>query len=578
MGSRALADSYLLPALDKREDEGSGVNWKCVTKLINFVNASKCITPDLHYSLKSRLKCREIQRILNTLTVYHTIGLNGVDEVRSQLAEKKSLHVFEKVFLSNKDVIVRRAILQLLVDWSFLFGDEALGIKTTSILRELVMKYNLTIRPSALAAEVYEEHGSNLPRSTFIKGFEFENRDDQINTSKEKSSKKVAMTCAANLSSGSLKLKSVRNIFARCSARSIKSLDSPSVRSLPSRDFSEDTIRVDDMLTTAPRDCKNLQDLLQDIQVLMKRGYFDDVQSKMAVAEQLRNKCATINNTLQETITIKMKKVTAERRNSMDKEIVEPALLKKLLLTGEALNSVLAEFEQIHKTYVKQLDRMMTMTKQNTNPLFCNDGDSERSLKSPAADSAKEASKWVDFASSRNLHVQLGPPPSISVDSETPLNSDLVRTSSSSLPCSSRQSPFSRPNSSMGNRAAQTKMPILSTPAAGERGPPPLPTQSPFADASALLQATRVKPIVQRSATEVLRSTEGKPKAQNLFPSRSSSNTLLALESSSRSFSDIVNNGRQGSGSRRLPTCPALKVRFTDEHLEDVLSRINYLL
>ena len=97
------------------------------------------------------------------------------------------MHVFEKVFLSNKEGVVRRAILQLLVDWSFLFGEEALGMKSASILRELVMKYNLTIRPSALAAEVYEEHGSNLPRSNFMKGFEFENRDDQINTSKEKS-------------------------------------------------------------------------------------------------------------------------------------------------------------------------------------------------------------------------------------------------------------------------------------------------------------------------------------------------------------------------------------------------------
>jgi len=576
MGSRALADSYLLPALDKREEEGSGVSWKCVTKLMNFVNASKCITPDLHYSLKSRLKCRETQRVLNTLTVYHTIGLNGVEEVRSQLAEKKSLHVFEKVFLSNKEQVVRRAILQLLVDWSFLFGEEALGMKSASVLRELVMKYNLTIRPSALAAEVYEEHGSNLPRSHFIKGFEFENRDDQINTSKEKSVKKVSMNCAVNFNSGSLKLKSVRNLFAKCSARSFKSLDSPSVRSLPSRASTEDPLRVDDMLTTAPRDCKNLKDLLHDIQVLMKRGYFDDIRPKMAVAEQLRNKCATINNTLQETITIKMRKVTAERRNSMDKEIVEPALLKKLLLTGEALNSVLAEFEQIHKTYVKQLDRMMSMSDGNTNPLFCNDGDSEKSQKSLPANGN---SKWVDFASSRNLHVQLGPP-SISVDSGTPVASDLVRTSSSSLPCSSRQSPFSRPHSSIGNRAAQqtTKLPIPSTPAAGERGPPPLPTQSPFADASALLQATRPKPVVQRSATEVLRSTEGSSKlAQNLFPSRSSSNTLPAFESSSRSFSDLMNNGRQASG-RKLPTCPALKVRFTDEHLEDVLSRLKYLM
>lgn len=109
------------------------------------------------------------------------------------------------------------------------------------------------------------------------------------------------------------------------------------------------------MLLNAPRDSKNLQDLLSDIQVLMSRGHFDDAQSKMAVAEQLRDKIATSNNALQEMITIKMRKVTAEN-GPLDAAEIRPALLKKLLLTGETLNSVLVEFERIHKTYIKQLD------------------------------------------------------------------------------------------------------------------------------------------------------------------------------------------------------------------------------
>lgn len=209
------------------------------------------------------------------------------------------------------------------------------------------------------------------------------------------------------------------------------------------------------------------------------------------------------------------------------------------------------------------------MTRRNDNPLWL-ESDSERSLDAGAT-------RWVDFASSRNLHVQTGSP-YMAVDSGTPLGSDLVRTSSSSLPGSSRQSIYSRPHSSMGGRAQNTKMPVPSTPSAGltvsevciwrfccsgEKGPPPLPTQSPFADASALLEATRPKPMVQRSQTEVLRVTEETPEpTHNLFPHKTSSTALPPLQSSSRSFSEIRKNGRQMvSAHRQLPMCPALKVK-----------------
>ena len=108
-------------------------------------------------------------------------------------------------------------------------------------------------------------------------------------------------------------------------------------------------------LESVPRDCKNLKDLLSDVHVLMHRGKFDDVQSKMSAAEELRNKCATINNTLQEMITTRMKRVTSESPTRENEEF-EPALMTRILQAGEVLASVLTEFEQTHIDYIRRLD------------------------------------------------------------------------------------------------------------------------------------------------------------------------------------------------------------------------------
>lgn len=119
----------------------------------------------------------------------------------------------------------------------------------------------------------------------------------------------------------------------------------------------EYVLKVDDLLRDVPRDCKNLQDLLSDVQVLIHRGQFHDVRPKMTVAEQLRNKCAASNNTLQQMLTTKMRKVTHEGHSM---EEIEPASLKRLLQAEELLTSVLEDFEQTHKVYIWQLDRMFS--------------------------------------------------------------------------------------------------------------------------------------------------------------------------------------------------------------------------
>ena len=114
--------------------------------------------------------------------------------------------------------------------------------------------------------------------------------------------------------------------------------------------------QLDTLLEEVPRDCKKLQDLLSDMRVLMGRGRIDDAQSKITVAEQLRNKCATMNNTLQEMITTKMKKVTLDDGSKESREI-KPEVLTGLIKAGEVLKLALDEFEQTHQAYIRRLDR-----------------------------------------------------------------------------------------------------------------------------------------------------------------------------------------------------------------------------
>lgn len=83
-------------------------------------------------------------------------------------------------------MIVRHAILQLLMDWSFIFGDNELGKRSKSLFREISIRKGITIRPSNLAAEFYEQR-SLRTQGQFVKGFEFEYRADQIIAHKDKS-------------------------------------------------------------------------------------------------------------------------------------------------------------------------------------------------------------------------------------------------------------------------------------------------------------------------------------------------------------------------------------------------------
>ena len=181
--------------------------------------------------------------------MFYTIALNGGDRVRNQLAEKTYLQKFGRAFTKNRNKIVRYAVLQLLVDWSFLFSDASLGKNSAELMRELTVKEGLTVRPSSVAAILYEEQRRDPRLPHFRKGFEFEYRDNQYVTHEEKSEtailtpqispwwhpdvKKISMSCASNLTSSTLKLGSVRKLFTRGSAKSLKRhADSAIIREL----------------------------------------------------------------------------------------------------------------------------------------------------------------------------------------------------------------------------------------------------------------------------------------------------------------------------------------------------------
>jgi len=91
-----------------------------------------------------------------------------------------------KIFLRNKSDIVRHAVLQLLSDWAFMFGNQSLGRYSVVALREIYNKYGMTICPTARAAEIYETIRRS-EQTHLLKGFEFENRPDQISINCEKS-------------------------------------------------------------------------------------------------------------------------------------------------------------------------------------------------------------------------------------------------------------------------------------------------------------------------------------------------------------------------------------------------------
>ena len=84
--------------------------------------------------------------------------------------------------------MVRCAILQLLMDWSFLFGDEVLGKRCASVLRELNGRHGFALRPTGTAADLYSViHAEERTDDVFLRGVAFDSQEDWVAAREEHS-------------------------------------------------------------------------------------------------------------------------------------------------------------------------------------------------------------------------------------------------------------------------------------------------------------------------------------------------------------------------------------------------------
>jgi len=277
--------------------------------------------------------------------VYHTISLNCSLLVRQQLSEKKSLQVFGKVFFRSRDSIIQHAILQLLMDWSFLFSKEALGDRSEQLLQKLALRKGKLPRPTMMVVKLQRGGGvlGTVSRS-FVRGFEFEYRTDQV-VLEEDGNYKVSHSCRPTMHCRNFKFRAVKRIFCRANSRLLaSSTRSPIVLELSTRPPQMEA-NIEDLSLMVPSDCKQLQDLLSGIQILMTKNHWTEVEAMLYLAESLRGKCLDWKRKIVENVALRLHNEDAVLDEEDDE--LRPMLFAKLLSLGEMLQTVLTNFEHI---------------------------------------------------------------------------------------------------------------------------------------------------------------------------------------------------------------------------------------
>eukprot|EP00210_Caulerpa_lentillifera_P005049 g4822.t1 len=557
----------LLPALDNCKTER--VVWTSVVKLVKYINKSRRIDKDLQYSLKRRVKCSDSARVLNTLTVYHTISLNCNLLIRQQLSDRKCLQMFGKICLRSRDSIIQHAILQLLMDWSYLFSREDLGRKSDPILQEIILRLEKSPRPSPLAMQIHEERIGGHFSSVFVRGFEFEYRRDQVSLEDDYNCK-VARSCRPTMHRANFTFGSVKRIFGRSSSKSLaSSIRSPIVLELSTRPPQLENSIVE-LSLVVPMDCKKLQDLLSELQFLITKKDRSEVDARLQLAESLRNKCQEWKHKIIEIVTLRIHHEVPLLDEEDDE--TRATLVAKLLSIGQMLQSVLANFEEVHEEYVIQFDNTLKEKKEQR----VNEEDDALSFVS--AKSALSTAS-VNFESSENINWEI--------------SSAEKGGSGDALTC--QKLPTLRVDSGLNNKPPEKSNESLEL---------PLSTRS----TSSILCSKRSLGVHSEISMECLHSLwdssnvvssplsllsggnagllfdKGSP--PNCINRTSNSHTnqqepssvaLRTLEGRSRSFSELKSIRDQDLTYKRIINCPALKVRFTDDYLVGVLNRMNEL-
>ncbi|GMH44118.1 hypothetical protein BSKO_12052 [Bryopsis sp. KO-2023] len=304
-------ETGLLPALDV---PGGGVHWGSVAKLVKVVKDANGISKHLRYIFKARLNTGDCHRVLNTLTVLHTLSLNCSEELRKQLADSRYMKMLERTFTLFDHPAMKAAVVQLLMDWHYLFSDEDLGPRSVRYLKSLKAKGAQPVRPSIVATERREDVAMGLPNHRFTRGVDF---GLEAKLDRSPGDMNGLSLVSPRTTRGNKIGRFANKIFRR--SPSLPSGTSPTPpSSTPTSEHSPPPTnrlpaQVEDMLGQMPSDTKKLLDLVSDILVLEKRGGDDnDIQNKFAVAQSLASKCKGWGDRVQHIISTHVEDVSID--------------------------------------------------------------------------------------------------------------------------------------------------------------------------------------------------------------------------------------------------------------------------
>lgn len=358
-------DALLLPALDKAT---GGVQWSSVARLMNMVREANSISKHLRYSLKARLTCGEENRVLNTLTVLHTISLNGSVDVRKQLSDTKHLKLLEKVYLSFSTGLAAAAVCQMLVDWTFMFSNEELGQKSARLLKHLRSKGAPALRATRIATERREEIMLGVPILRFVHGVDFGVPTSHSTAEVHTGGSHGSQTGGEAVPTKESKLSKLKRLFSRAPSTPVPktqatpSLQQPRNNRWGCKQKDKTPAWVDEMLNRMPVDANDLMKVVGSIRNLKDSGSSEaDVSGMMVATEPLAKKVTTWHDWAQELVASQMDSIAADMmtgtRQAPSKHAnitLESSKLTRLLEANDEVQRVVDAWKRLQQEVAGQ--------------------------------------------------------------------------------------------------------------------------------------------------------------------------------------------------------------------------------
>ncbi|GLC52660.1 hypothetical protein PLESTB_000654500 [Pleodorina starrii] len=158
------------------DPSGREVLWPLVFSGVKNIVRANSLNNDTLACIKSWLKSNDSQLHIPLLglTVLHTISLNCSTVVRNHMAAPKLFQRMEKQLARPQGPQVATALVQLLVDWAYLFGQEELGARSQALLDQPRFRQMAAgCGPSPAVLAMQEELQVGLPPVAPIRGEDF---------------------------------------------------------------------------------------------------------------------------------------------------------------------------------------------------------------------------------------------------------------------------------------------------------------------------------------------------------------------------------------------------------------------